>query len=84
MNDPEKVVVALPAPAVRYAIGEPFGMDHGTYAAGKMNAALKELGFDILWDTEFAADLTIMEEGSELIGRLTGKINKPVPQFTSC
>jgi len=84
IDDPDKIVVALPAPAVRYAIGEPFGMDHGTFAAGKMNSALKELGFDILWDTEFAADLTILEEGTELIGRLTGKINKPVPQFTSC
>jgi len=84
IDDPDTVVVALPAPAVRYAIGEPFGMEPGTFAAGKMNAALKELGFDILWDTEYAADLTILEEGSELIARLTGKINKPLPQFTSC
>ncbi len=84
INDPDKIVVALPAPAVRYAIGEPFGMEAGEFAGGKMNAALKELGFDIVWDTEFAADLTILEEGSELIARLTGKLDKPVPQFTSC
>jgi ferredoxin hydrogenase large subunit len=49
-----------------------------------MVSALKLLGFDIVWDTEFAADLTIMEEGTELIGRITGKIKKPLPQFTSC
>lgn len=84
INDPDKIVVALPAPAVRYAIGEPFGMQPGEYAGGKMNAALRELGFDIVWDTEFAADLTILEEGSELIARLTGKLDRPVPQFTSC
>lgn len=84
INAPDKVVVALPAPAVRYAIGEPFGLKPGEFARGKMVSALKLLGFDIVWDTEFAADLTIMEEGTELIGRITGKIKKPLPQFTSC
>jgi len=84
INDPDKIVVALPAPAVRYSIGESFGMKPGEFAGGKMNAALKALGFDIVWDTEFAADLTIMEEGSELIARLTGKMDRPLPQFTSC
>lgn len=84
INDPEKIVVALPAPAVRYSIGEPFGMKPGEFAGGKMNASLKALGFDIIWDVEFAADLTILEEGTELINRLTGKLKMPVPQFTSC
>lgn len=84
IKDPDTVVVAMPAPAVRYAIGDPFGMEPGAFAGGKMNAALKKLGFDIVWDNEFAADLTILEEGSELVGRITGKISKPLPQFTSC
>ncbi|GEM_PF-191053 len=84
IKDPAKTVVAMPAPAVRYAIGEPFGMKHGDYAGGKMFAALRKLGFDVIWDNEFAADLTIIEEGTELVGRITGKIKKPLPQFTSC
>lgn len=84
LKDPNITVVAMPAPAVRYAIGEPFGMELGQYAGGKMFAALKKLGFDIVWDNEFTADVTILEEGSELIGRITGKIDKPLPQFTSC
>jgi len=84
LKDSQKTVVAMPAPAVRYAIGEPFGMKPGEFSGGKMFAALRKLGFKILWDNEFAADLTILEEGSELVGRVTGKIKKPLPQFTSC
>ena len=84
LKDPDVTVVAMPAPAVRYAIGEPFGMKPGDYAAGKMFAALRKMGFDLIWDNEFTADLTIMEEGTELISRITGKVKKPLPQFTSC
>jgi ferredoxin hydrogenase large subunit len=84
LRDPDVITVAMIAPAVRYAIGEPFGMKPGEYAGGKMFTALKKLGFNYVWDNEFAADLTILEEGTELIGRITGKIDKPLPQFTSC
>ncbi|MCE5251703.1 [FeFe] hydrogenase, group A [bacterium] len=82
--DPGIVTVAMPAPSIRYALGEEFGIPEGTYVGGKMFAALKKLGFDILWDVEFGADVTIMEEGTELIGRVTGKLDRPLPQFTSC
>ncbi|MDR3237974.1 MAG: [FeFe] hydrogenase, group A [Spirochaetia bacterium] len=82
-KDADKVVVAMPAPSVRYSLGEPFGMKPGTHVGGKMDAALRKLGFDIIWDNQFGADLTIMEEGTELIGRIT-KNENPLPQFTSC
>ncbi len=65
--DPTKTVVVQTAPAVRAALGEEFGMKPGTLVTGKMVAALKELGFDYVFDTDFAADLTIMEEGTELL-----------------
>ncbi|MEW6526964.1 MAG: [FeFe] hydrogenase, group A [Spirochaetota bacterium] len=84
INDKRKTVVAMVAPAVRYAIGEPFGFEPGYNAMPQMTAALKQLGFDIVWDNEFAADLTIIEEGTELIQRITKKVDKPLPQFTSC
>jgi ferredoxin hydrogenase large subunit len=84
LKDKDKIVVAMPAPAVRYAIGEPFGMKTGEYAGGKMFTALKDLGFKYIWDNEFTADLTILEEGTELVERIKGKIKKPLPQFTSC
>ncbi len=84
LKDPNKVVVAMPAPAVRYGIAESFGAKPGTYAGGKMFAALRKLGFDRIWDNQFTADVTILEEGTELVGRVTGKIKKPLPQFTSC
>lgn len=82
LSDPEKYVVVQTAPAVRVAIGEEFGMPIGTRVTGKMAAALRRLGFDKVFDTDFAADLTIMEEGSELIDRLRngGKL----PMITSC
>ena len=70
------------APAVRVAIGEDFGLPLGTLSAGKMAAALRKLGFDKVYDTNFGADLTIMEEGSELLKRVAeGGV---LPMFTSC
>ncbi|MBC18561.1 Periplasmic [Fe] hydrogenase large subunit [Pseudodesulfovibrio profundus] len=85
LKDPDTVVVSMPAPAVRYGLGECFGAPTGTYVGGKMHAALRELGFDYIWDTEFAADVTIMEEGTELIQRVKGEVDgHPLPQFTSC
>ena len=86
--DPEKVVVVQTAPAVRAALGEAFGMEPGTLVTGKMTAALRKLGFDYVFDSDFAADLTIMEEGSELLDRLTkflnGDKNVKLPILTSC
>ena len=82
LADPEMHVVVQTAPAVRAALGESFGMPIGTRVTGKMVASLRRLGFDKVFDTDFAADLTIMEEGTELIGRLTnGGI---LPMITSC
>ncbi len=82
LNDPEKVVVVQPAPAVRVALGEEFGMPIGTRVTGKMTQALKRLGFDKIFDTDFAADLTIMEEATELVDRI--KNGGALPMFTSC
>jgi len=82
LNDPTKHVVVQTAPAVRAALGEEFGMPIGTRVTGKMVAALKLLGFDKVYDTNFGADLTIMEEGYEFISRIQngGKL----PMITSC
>jgi NADH-quinone oxidoreductase subunit G len=82
INDPDKVVCAQIAPAVRVAIGEGFGLPEGEVTTGKIYAALRQLGVDKVFDTNFAADLTIMEEGNELIDRI--KNNGVLPQFTSC
>lgn len=88
LADPEKVVVVQTAPAVRAALGEAFGMEPGTLVTGKMVSALRELGFDHVFDTNFAADLTIMEEGSELLHRLNrhlaGDESVTLPILTSC
>ena len=84
LKDPNIKVIAMPAPAVRYALGECFGMPVGSVSTGKMLSALKMLNFDHVWDNEFTADVTIWEEGTEFIGRLTKKIDAPLPQFTSC
>ena len=82
LGDPTKHVVVQPAPAVRAALGEEFGLPMGTSVTGKMAAALRRLGFDRVFDTDFAADLTIMEEGTELIERITkGGV---LPMITSC
>ncbi|MBQ3128013.1 MAG: iron hydrogenase small subunit [Clostridia bacterium] len=82
INDPDKYVVVQTAPAVRAALGEEFGYEIGTNVEGKMVTALRRLGFDKVFDTNFAADLTIMEESQELIERITngGKL----PMITSC
>ena len=80
--DPEKVVVVAAAPAVRAAIGEEFGYPIGTNVEGKMFTALRMLGFDKVFDVNFGADLTIMEESHELIDRVTNK--GVLPMFTSC
>ena len=82
LNDKTKTVIVQTAPAVRVAIGEEFGMPPGSIATGKLVAGLKLLGFDKVFDTDFAADLTIMEETTELIERLTKKQNLPI--LTSC
>lgn len=82
LNTPGKTVVVQTAPAVRVAIGEEFGMEPGTVATGQMVSALKGLGFDGVFDTDFAADLTIMEETTELIERVTKGENLPI--LTSC
>jgi iron-only hydrogenase group A len=82
INDPDKYVVVQTAPAIRVAIGEEFGLPIGTRSTGKMVAALRKLGFDKVFDTDFAADLTIMEEGTELLHRLAS--GKDLPLMTSC
>jgi NADH-quinone oxidoreductase subunit G len=82
LNNPKKIVVVQTAPAVRVAIGEEFGMEPGDYSTGKLVSALRALGFDKVFDTDFAADLTIMEETKELIDRVTK--NKNLPILTSC
>ncbi len=82
INDPEKTVAVQIAPAVRVAIGEEFGLEPGTISTGKLYTALRRLGIDYVFDTNFSADLTIMEEGSELVERI--KNNGVLPQFTSC
>ncbi|GBF89579.1 ferredoxin [Raphidocelis subcapitata] len=80
-----KVVVVQTAPAVRVALGEELGLPPGTVATGQLVAALKALGFDHVFDTDFSADLTIMEEGTELLGRIKGGAGAgPLPLFTSC
>jgi iron-only hydrogenase group A len=87
--DPEKHVVVQTAPAVRVALGEDLGYDPGERVTGKMVNALKQLGFDSVLDTDFSADLTIMEEGTELLTRLKralfdGDKKVAFPMFTSC
>ncbi len=88
LADPKKTVVVQTAPAVRAALGEEFGLAPGTLVTGKMVAALRRSGCDYVFDTDFAADLTIMEEGSELLDRLTrylkGDKNVKLPILTSC
>ncbi len=74
LGDPAKRVVVQVAPAVRAALGEEFGYPVGTAVTGRMASALRELGFDDVFDTNFAADLTIIEEGTELLGRLTAAV----------
>lgn len=82
LNDPDKYVVFQTAPAVRVAIGEEFGMPIGTRCTGKMVAAIRRLGADKVFDVDFAADLTIMEEGTELLNRINN--GGVLPMITSC
>lgn len=82
LNDPDKYVVFQTAPAVRVAIGEEFGLPIGTRCTGKMVAAIRRLGADKVFDVDFAADLTIMEEGTELLNRI--KNGGVLPMITSC
>jgi len=82
IHDPDRFVVVQEAPAVRVMLGEEFGMEPGSLITGKMHAALRRLNFDAVLETNFTADLTIMEEGVELVTRL--KSNKNLPLITSC
>lgn len=82
LNNPNKHVVVQVAPAIRVAVGEMFGMEPGTISTGKLATSLKRLGFDGVFDTDFAADLTIMEEASELVHRI--QHNGTLPILTSC
>lgn len=80
--DPDKFVCVQPAPAVRAALGEEFGLPIGTCVTGKMVASMRRLGFDKVFDTDFGADLTILEEGTELLGRINN--GGVLPMITSC
>ena len=82
LGDKTKTVVAQVAPAVRVALGECFGEEPGTITTGQMVAAMKRLGFDLVYDTSFSADLTVIEEAEEFIARKTR--GEKLPQFTSC
>ena len=88
LADPDKIVIAQTAPAVRTALGRDFGFSPGTLVTGKMVTALRQLGFDYVFDTDFGADVTIMEEGTELLGRLgqylAGDPSVKIPLMTSC
>ena len=88
IEDPEKYVVVQTAPAIRAALGECFDSEPGSLVTGKMVTALRQLGFDKVFDTNFSADLTIMEEGTELLTRLkkalVDKEEVALPMFTSC
>ena len=84
IHDPEKIVIMQIAPAIRTAWAEEFGLDREDATPGKIVAAARALGVDYVFDTVFAADLTIMEEGSELLQRLGSKEKYKWPMFTSC
>ena len=82
LHDPNKVVVAQIAPAVRVAIGEMFGLEAGVTSTGQICASLRAIGFDKVFDTSFTADLTVIEESNEFIKRIGA--GERIPQFTSC
>lgn len=82
IDDPNVIVVAQIAPAVRVGLGERFGLEPGVRSTGRIVAALRAMGFDRVYDTSYAADLTVLEEGTEFLNRV--KENKKLPQFTSC
>ncbi len=83
IKDNDKIVIFSTSPAVRVSLGEEFNMQDGSFVEGKMVSLIRKLGANYVLDTNFAADLTIVEEASELIERIAEK-NKPLPQFTSC
>ncbi len=83
IKNSDKIVIFSTSPSVRIALGEEFGMADGSFVEGKTVALLRELGASYVLDTNFAADLTIVEEASELVQRITNN-TKPLPQFTSC
>ena len=83
IKDPDKIVMFQTAPAVRVGLGEAFSMEPGAFVQGKMVGALRALGADYVFDTDFGADMTIMEEAMELLHRLQSE-EIPIPQFTSC
>lgn len=84
VQDKDKIVIVSTSPSVRVALGEEFGLPKGAFVQGMMVALLRALGVDYVLDTNFAADLTIVEEASELLARIKGETDKPLPQFTSC
>ncbi|MDR2725647.1 MAG: [FeFe] hydrogenase, group A, partial [Candidatus Adiutrix sp.] len=84
LDSPERHVVVQTAPAVRVALGDEFGLPKGSITTGKMVTALKRLGFDKVFDTDFTADLTILEEGHELLDRLKRGKDSKLPMVTSC
>ena len=84
LADPEKVVVVQIAPAVRAAWGEQLGLAREEATVGRLVAALRQMGVDYVFDTDFSADLTIMEEGSELLHKLAHRDENTFPMFTSC
>lgn len=86
LQEGRKYVVAQTAPAIRFSLGEFYGMDPGANVTGRLPAALRRIGVKKVFDTDFTADLTIMEEGTELLERLAagGDKAKPLPMFTSC
>ncbi len=84
VQDESKHVVVQIAPATRVAIGEAFGENPGTIMTGQLYAAMRMLGANAVFDTNFGADLTILEEGTELVQRITKKDQGPLPQITSC
>lgn len=84
LADPEKITVVQIAPSVRAAWGEPFGMKREDATVKRLVAAMRRMGFDYIFDTNFSADLTIMEEGSEFLEKLKNKEKEKFPLFTSC
>lgn len=84
LADPDKITVVQIAPSVRAAWGEPFGLEREFATVKRLVAAMRRMGFDYIFDTNFTADLTIMEEGSEFLEKLKNKENEKFPLFTSC
>ena len=84
LADPDKITVVQIAPSVRAAWGEPFGLEREFATVKRLVAAMRRMGFDYIFDTNFTADLTIMEEGSEFLEKLKNKENEKFPLFISC